>query len=147
MAPVDSRLKNVERCKECEECDSQPQRQARGYRRDYAVIHIHTSITASLLAQRANDHEEENTNGSLSKPQFRGSSHGSDQRQEDQDDSQRRHVPHEGAQQKNPCCVQGEIGDATPKIEMNTPLGHPTVTARNMRYQNACCKQGKRLDE
>ena len=34
-----------------------------------------------------------------------GSDHGSDQRQEDQDDSQRRHVPYEGAQQKNPCCV------------------------------------------
>src|SRR5262249_3712441 len=73
--------------------------------------------------------------------------HGSDQRQKDQDDSQRRHVPYEGAQQKNPRCVHGEIGDATPKIDLNTPLGHPTVLARNMRYQNACCKQGKRLDE
>ena len=60
------------------------------------------------------------------------SSHGSDQRQKYQDDSERRDVPYKGAQQKNPCGVQGEIDDATPKIELNTPLGHPTVRGRNM---------------
>src|SRR5262249_30682103 len=71
----------------------------------------------------------------------------SDQRQKDKDDSQRRHVPHEGAQQKNPRRVQGEIGNAAPKIELNTPLGHPTVRACQMCCQDACCKQGNRLDE
>jgi len=38
------------------------------------------------LAQRANDHEQENTNGTLSKPQLRWSSHGSGQPQRDEDD-------------------------------------------------------------
>src|SRR5262249_61918584 len=41
----------------------------------------------------------------------------------------------------------GEIGDATQKVELNTPLGHPTVPPCNMRYQDACSKQGKRLAE
>ena len=54
------------------------------------------------LAQRTNDHGQENTNGNLSKPQLRWSSHGSSQRQKDQDDSERRDVPYKGAQQKNP---------------------------------------------
>ncbi len=79
--------------------------------------------------------------------ELRWSSHGSDQRQKDQDDSERRDVPYKGAQQKNPCSVQGEIDNATPKIELNTPLGHPTVRGRNMRYQDGCSKQRKRLDE
>src|SRR5262245_30038631 len=60
--------------------------------------------------------------------------HASDQRQKDEDDSQRSHVPYEGAQQKNARCIQGKISDATPKIELDTPLGHPTVRGRNMRY-------------
>jgi len=44
-------------------------------------------------------------------------------------------------------CVQGEMGDATPKIELNALLGHPTVRDRNMRHQDACSEQRKRLDE
>ena len=88
-------------------------------------------MTEKLLS--ASDHERDNTSGNTSEPQFRLSSHVSDQCQKDQDNSERRHIPYEGAQKKNPCCVQGEIGDTTPKIELNTPLSHPTVRARNMR--------------
>jgi hypothetical protein len=80
-------------------------------------------------------------NGDLGKPEFRWSGHGSDQRQKDQADSERRYVPYKRAQQKNPRCVQGEMGDARPRIEVNTPLGHPTVCGRNMRCQDGCCGQ------
>jgi hypothetical protein len=31
--------------------------------------------------------------------------------------------------------------------ELNTPLGHPTVRGRDIRYQDGCGKQRKRLDE
>jgi hypothetical protein len=70
-----------------------------------------------------------------------------DQRQKDQDNPERRHVPYKGAQQKNPRCVQGEIDNTSPKIELSTPLGHPTVCGSNMRCQDGCSKQRKRLDE
>ena len=76
---------------------------------------------------------QENSNGTLSSLSSDGWGHGLDQRQKDQDDSEGGHVPDEGAQQKNACRVQGEIGDATPKIELDTPFGHPTVRRRNMR--------------
>src|SRR5262249_26097882 len=83
----------------------------------------------------------------LSKPQLRSSSHGSDQRQKDQDYSERRDVPYKRAQHKNPCGIQGEIDDATPKIQLPPPLGHPIVRGRNMRYQDGCSKQWKRFGE
>src|SRR5215510_2875947 len=75
------------------------------------------------------------------------SRHGSHQRQEDKDDSERGHVPYQGSQEENSGYVQGEIGDAAPKIKLNAPLRHPTVPRRDMRDQHACSKQGERLDE
>src|SRR6266478_5429473 len=53
----------------------------------------------------------------------------------------------QGSAAEKPCSVQGEIDNATPKIELNTPLGHPTVRGRNMRYQDGCSEQRKRLNE
>src|SRR5262245_59237468 len=85
--------------------------------------------------------------GALATVPPRWSRHGSGQRQKDQNDPERRHVPYKGAQQKNPCCVQGKIGDATPKIELNTQFGHPTVCGCSMRCQDGRGEQRKRLDK
>src|SRR5262245_39057128 len=71
----------------------------------------------------------------------------SNQRQKDQDDPKRRHVPYKGAKQKNPSCVQGEIDDTRPEIELSTPLGHPTVCGSNIRREDGCSEQRERLDE
>ena len=70
-----------------------------------------------------------------------------DQRQKDQDDPERSDVPNKGAQQKNARCVQGEISDATPKIELNAQFRQPTVCGCNMCCQDGRSKQRKRLDE
>src|SRR5215510_12538562 len=69
------------------------------------------------------------------------------QRQKDQDNPERCHVPYKGAQQKNPRCVQGEIDNTSPKIELSTPLGHPAVCGSHMRCEDCCSEQRKRLDE
>jgi hypothetical protein len=39
------------------------------------------------------------------------------------------------------------MGDTSPKVELNTPLGHSTVRGRDMHYQDGCSEQKKRLDE
>src|SRR5262245_26606506 len=49
--------------------------------------------------------------------------------------------------QKTPRCIEGDIGDPSPKIELNTPFGHPTVYASKMSSEDGGGEQRKCLGE
>ena len=68
----------------------------------------------------------------------------SDQKQEYPDC---RNVPYQRAQQRDSGCVEWQIGDATPKVELGTPLGKCVVAGCDMGCQNNRREQRERLEK
>ena len=54
-------------------------------------------LKSEILTEGTNNHEQENANGNLSNPQFRGSGHRSNQGKKDHGNSEHRYVPYKGA--------------------------------------------------
>ena len=69
------------------------------------------------------------------------------QRYEDQEDPERGDIPHKRTQEKDACCVENDISNARPKIQVDPPLRHPTVACYNMSDQHGCGEKRKSLDE
>src|SRR5262249_32610260 len=55
-------------------------------------------------------------------------------------------VPHEGARQRDSCCIEGKVGDAPPEVELSTPLRERTVPSGCMSCENERCEQRKRFE-